>query len=483
MGSRSSTDRYVAVDLGAESGRVIVGELSGIEIVHRFANRPVRVGDSLYWDILAIFAEVKEGLREAFRRYPRQIVGIALDTWGLDYGLLDAQGDLLGNLYHYRDRRTDGMPEQLWTVVPRQEVFRQTGIQFMQINTLYQLYAHCKQKPEVVGQARSLLLLPSLLNYWLTGVAVDEYSHVTTTQLYNPQERDWAWELIDALGFDRRWFGRIVMPGTVLGPLLPHVAEEVGAGPEVRVIAPATHDTGSAAAATPALGEGEHAFLSSGTWSLLGVEIPEPILSDKAYRYNFTNEGAATGGIRLLKNITGLWIVQECKRSWDREGPERSYGELVELAEKAGPASFTIDVNDPRFLKPGLIDDSMPDRIRAYCAETGQRCPAEPGALVRGVLESLAQLYARTIGELEEITARRIRELYIIGGGSRNELLCRLTAQAAGIPTFAGPVEATALGNILVQALSLGRLDSLAAGRAELRRSFPIQEYLPEGRA
>jgi rhamnulokinase len=472
-----AADRYVAVDLGAESGRVIVGDLASIEVVHRFSNQPVRVGDSLFWDLLAMYSEIKAGLREAFRRHPQGIRGIGLDTWGVDYGLLDGQDELIGNLYHYRDRRTDGIPERLHQVVPRRQVFDRTGVQYMQLNTIYQLYAHREAKPGLVGQARTLLTLPNLLNYWLTGVAVNEYSHVTTTQLYDPRHRDWAWELIDALGFERRWFGRIVMPGTVLGPLLPHVAEEVGAGPDTQVIAPATHDTGSAAAAVPVLKEGDHAFLSSGTWSLLGVEIPEPIIDDNAYRYNFTNEGAADGGIRFLKNIIGLWIVQECKRAWDREGSAHSYSELAELAETSGPAGFTVDVNDPRFLKPGLIDDSMPDRIRAYCMESGQPAPNQPGAVVRGILESLATLYARTIGELEETTGRRIRELYIIGGGSQNQLLCRLTARAAGIPTFAGPVEATALGNILVQALSLGRLSTLAEGRELIRRSHPIVEY------
>jgi rhamnulokinase len=243
------------------------------------------------------------------------------------------------------------------------------------------------------------------------------------------------------------------------------------------VIAPATHDTGSAAAAVPVLEEGQHAFLSSGTWSLLGVEVPEPIIDENAYHYNFTNEGAVDGGIRFLKNIIGLWIVQECKRAWDREGLEHSYGELADLAEAVGPADFRIDVNDPRFLKPGLIDDSMPDRIRAYCAERGMAAPDQPGALVRGILESLADLYAQTLGELEETTGRPIRELYIIGGGSQNQLLCRLTARAAGIPTFGGPIEATALGNILAQALSLGRLSSLAEGRKLIRRSHPIEEY------
>jgi rhamnulokinase len=481
--ARDRGDKYVAVDMGAESGRVIVGDLTGIEVVHRFSNQPVRVADTLYWDVLAMFCEIKTGLREAFRRHSKAIRGIGIDTWGVDYGLLDAQGELIGNLYHYRDKRTDGIPEKLWKVVPRREVFEQTGIQFMQLNTVYQLYAHLTGKPALIGQARTLLTLPALLAYWLTGVAANEYSHATTTQLYDPRRKDWAWKLIDALGFDRRWFGPIVMPGAVLGPLLPHVAEETGAGTEVQVIAPATHDTGSAAAAVPVLREGQHAFLSSGTWSLLGVEIPEPIVDGRAYRLNFTNEGAADGGIRFLKNIIGLWIVQECKRSWDREGREYTYAELAQLAEAAGPAAFTIDVNDPRFIKPGLIDDSMPDRIRACCAETGQVPPSEPGAMVRGILESLAGLYARTVGELGEITGRRIRELYIIGGGSQNQLLCRLTAQAAGIPTYAGPVEATALGNILVQAVSLGGLASLAQGRELIRRSHPVVEYSPRDSA
>jgi rhamnulokinase len=473
-------DKYIAVDLGAESGRIIVGDLAGIEVVHRFSNQPVRVADTLYWDVLGMFCEIKTGLREAFRRHPGGIRGLGIDTWGVDYGLLDAQGELIGNLYHYRDKRTDGIPEKLWKVVPRREVFERTGIQFMQINSVYQLYAHVTGKPGLVGQARTFLTLPALLACWLTGVAANEYSHVTTTQLYDPRRRDWAWELIDALGFDRGWFGKIVKPGTILGPLLPHIAEETGAAPEVKVIAPATHDTGSAAAAAPVLREDQHAFLSSGTWSLLGVEIPEPIVDENAYRHNFTNEGAADGGIRFLKNIIGLWIVQECKRSWDREGREYSYAQLVEMAEAAGPASFSIDVNDPRFIKPGLIEDSMPDRIRAFCAENGEKAPSEPGALVRGVLESLAALYARTIEELVQTTARRIRELYIIGGGSQNRLLCRLTARAAGIPTYAGPVEATALGNILVQAVSLGGLASLAEGRELIRRSHPVVEYSPQ---
>jgi rhamnulokinase len=472
--------KYVAVDLGAESGRVIVGEVEKVEVVHRFPNHPVRIGGSIYWDILGIFTQIKIGLREAFSRYPRQICSIGVDTWGVDYALLDRQGDLLGSLYHYRDSRTDGVPDQVYEIVPRREIFEQTGIQYMQINTIYQLFAHRQAKPELVSQARYLLTLPDLLHYWLTGEIRNEYSHVTTTQLYNPRTRQWSWKLIDALGFDRRWFGEIIPSGTRIGKLLPHIAAEVGAAGEVEVVASGSHDTASAVAAVPAAGNPNYAYLSSGTWSLLGMECPEPIIDDKSYACNFTNEGAAGGGIRFLKNIIGLWIIQECKRHWDRTDRERSYAELTELAREFGPADLSIDANDPRFLKPGLIDDSMPDRIRAFCRETGQKEPDSPAETVRAVLQSLAALYATTIGELTEVTGRPVAELYIIGGGSRNNLLCRLTAAEAGIPVFAGPAEATAVGNILIQAIAMGEIGSIEEGRRLIRSSYEIEEFRPD---
>jgi rhamnulokinase len=472
---------YVAVDLGAESGRVIVGEVGRIEVVHRFPNGPVRIGDVLYWDIFRIYSEIKQGLRAAFAARPGRIRSIGLDSWGVDYGLLDGQGDLLGNLYHYRDRRTDGIPEQVFALMPWEQIYRETGIQYMQLNTIYQLYAHLKQKPQALRQARHLLTLPNLLNYWLTGVMSNEYTHVTTTQLYNPAARDWSWKLIDALGFDRRLFGQIVQPGTRLGRLLPHVAHEVGAEAEVEVVAPATHDTGSAVAAVPAAEEdgAEYAYISSGTWSLQGIESPRPIIDDRSCAYNFTNEGAADGGIRFLKNITGLWIVQECKRYWDRADREHSYAELTEMAEQSGPAVFRIDPNDERFLRPGVLGESMPDRIEAYCRETGQEVPQGPGQLVRGVLESLAALYASTMKELQELSGRRLRRLYIIGGGCQNRLLCQLAADATGLTVHAGPVEATAIGNILVQAMAMGELPSIQAGRKRIRDSYPIERYEP----
>jgi len=472
-------EKYAAVDLGAESGRIVVGDVRAIEEVYRFENQPVRIGNSIYWDVLGIYTEIKRGLKTAFNRYPDQIRSIGLDSWGVDYALLDRQGDLIGGVYHYRDPRNDGVPQQVYTRVPRREVYEETGIQHMQINTIYQLYAHGKAKPELIEQACTMLTVPNLFHYWLTGQMRSEFSHVTTTQLYNPRTRDWSWRIIDALGFNRKWFGEIVAPGTKLGALLPHVAEELDAPSGVMVIASASHDTASAVAAIPAPGKTNYAYISSGTWSLLGCESPEPIITDKSYAYNFTNEGAADGGIRFLKNIIGLWIVQECKRHWDRTDRKYSYGELTDLARQFGPAAFSIDCNDPRFLKPGLIDDSMPDRILAYCREHGQKEPQNPGEVVRGVLQSLAELYAAFIRELEDASDQSLEQLYIIGGGSQNTLLCELTARAAGIPVFAGPVEATAIGNIMVQAISMGELESIQQGRELILESYAIEEFAP----
>lgn len=472
--------KHIAVDLGAESGRIIVGDVRQIEVVYRFGNQPVRIGDSIFWDVLNIFTEIKRGLKEAFSRYPGEVRSIGLDTWGVDYALLDRQGDMIGSVYHYRDPRTDGVPDRVFSLIPKREIYEETGIQYMQINTIHQLYAHVTDKPWLVERACSLLTLPDLFHYWLTGLLRSEYSHVTTSQLYNPRKRDWSWRIIDALGFNRDWFGEIVASGTRLGRLLPYVAEEIGATQEVVVVASASHDTACAVAAIPVAPDSNFAYISSGTWSLLGIETPEPIINEKSYTYNFTNEGAADGGIRFLKNIIGLWILQECKRYWDRTDREYSYAELTDLAREFGPAEFSIDANDPRFLKPGLIDDGMPDRILKACRERGQRQPESPAEIVRGVLQSLARLYAESIEELEDVTGRSVEQLYIIGGGAQNTLLCELTAAAAGIPVFAGPVEATAIGNILVQAISMGEIESIEKGRELIRESYPIEEFTPD---
>jgi len=473
-------EKFVAIDLGAESGRVIVGDLSKMEITYRFPNHLVRVKDSIFWDILGIFNEIKKGLKKAFKKYPNQIVSIGIDTWGVDYVLLDDDGDLLGNPYHYRDKRTDNIMEEVFSIIPKKEIFTETGIQFMQINTIYQLYSFAKNKPQVFGNAKYFLTIPDLLNHWLTGIIKNEYSIATTTQLYNPIERDWSIKIMNKLGLKKEIFGEIIMPGTKIGKLLPAIAQEIGVNSEVVVVAPACHDTGSAVAAVPVEDDTNYVYISSGTWSLIGIESPKPIINEKSFKFNFTNEGSANGGFRFLKNITGFWIIQECKKYWDEKVKSYSYDELTEIALKYGPADFRIDPDDLRFLRPGLIDDNMPDRIKDYCHETGQKISKTPAEIVRGVIESLAEKYTETIKMIEEITDRTLNEIYIIGGGCRNGLLCQLVANATDLPVYAGPVEAAAIGNLMIQAKSMGQIKSIVEGRKIIRKSFDIKKYLPE---
>jgi rhamnulokinase len=479
---RSSVmQKFIAIDIGAETGRVIVGDVSKMEIIYRFPNNLVRVKDSIFWDILRIFNEIKRGLKEAFKKYPNQIISIGIDTWGVDYVLLDDDGDLLGNPYHYRDKRTDNIMEEVFRIIPKEEIFAETGIQFMQLNTIYQLYSFVKNKPQVFGNAKYFLTIPDLLNYWLTGIIKNEYSIATTTQLYNPIKKDWSTKILDKLKLKKEIFGEIIMPGTKIGKLLPAIAQEIGADSEVVVVAPACHDTGSAVAAVPIEDNTNYAYISSGTWSLLGIEIPEPIINEMSFKYNFTNEGSADGGFRFLKNVTGFWIIQECKKYWDEKVKSYSYDELTEIALKYGPANFRIDPDDSKFLKPGLIDDNMPDRIKAYCRKTGQKVPETPAEITRGIIESLADKYTKTIKMIEEITGKSIKEIYIIGGGSRNGLLCQLVTNAIGLPIYAGPVEATAIGNLMIQAESMGQIKSITEGRKLLRKFYKIKRYLPEG--
>ncbi len=470
--------KYIAIDMGAESGRVIVGDIDTIEVIHRFPNSPVRVRGALYWDTLGMFREIKTGLKQAFSRYGDAIKGIGIDTWGVDFALLDNQGEVIGNAYHYRDSRNDGMPEEVFSIVPKSEIYESTGVQIMQINSIFQLHAFQKHHAEILECARSFVSLPNLFNYWLSGVIKNEYTITTTTQLYDPTAKTWAYNLCDKLGFDRNLFGDIIFPGTVIATIDPEVAAEINAPEDLKIIAVGSHDTASAVTAVPVTDKKNFAYISSGTWSLLGIETPEPIITELSEKYNFTNEGATDGGIRFLKNIMGLWIVQECKRYWDEHDEALSYGELTELAEKEdGPAGFMLDVDDPRFLKPGLPGDTMPDRIEVYCRETGQNPPKTKGRTVRGILESLAKEYEKRVRQLEEAAGRKIEELYIIGGGSQNRLLNRLTAETVGIPVYAGPVEATAIGNIIMQAKSLGEIGSIAEGRKQVARTYKIEKF------
>ena len=469
--------KFIAVDLGASNGRVIVGDLKEIEVVSRFKSRPVRIKNTIYWDFLGLMADIREGLREAFRRYGEQIVSIGFDTWGVDYALLDKNGDLISNPYHYRDSRTDGMMEEFFNLIPKQDVYEETGIQFMQLNTIFQLLAHSRRSPETAAAAAHFLTVPDLLNYWLTGVMKNEFSEATTTQLYNPVEKKWSEKLIKAAGFDPAIFGEVVLPGTVIGKLLPEEVRSLGAPENVVVTAVACHDTASAVAAVPAVGGGNYAYLSSGTWSLLGVELDKPEISPLSFEYNFTNEGGREGSITYLKNIMGLWIIQECKAHWDAAGDVYDWPEIVVMAEQCSGCGARIDPDDPLFLKSNLSGNGMPDRIIEFCRKKGGDVPEGIGEIAACVFRSLSETYAVTLDKLRESCGKRIDSLYIIGGGSQNELLCRWTAEAVGIPVYAGPVEATAIGNILIQAVSAGEVSSYDEGRKLIAENFEIKEY------
>jgi len=442
--------------------------------VHRFVNRPVRVRQTLHWDVLSLWAEIKHGLSLCAGQTSNPLTSIGVDAWGVDFGLLDAHGQLLGNPVHYRDARTTGMLERAFSRVPREQIFEQTGIQFMPINTVYQLLALAEGNSPQLAQAAQLLTIPDLLNYWLTGYAVNEFSNATTTQCYNPRQHTWAYSLLNALNLPTHILGDVVMPGTPLGPLHASVQEETGLG-AVPVIAPATHDTGSAVAAAPMMDKNA-IYLSSGTWSLMGVEVAQPIINAQILAYNFTNEGGVAGTFRLLKNIMGLWLVQECRRAWAAQGRAYSYAELTQLAEQAPGLISLIDVTDARFLPPG----DMPARIQAFCRETGQPAPESAGAIVRCALESLALEYRWVAERLDELTGRLHTTIHVIGGGAQNHLLNQLTAEATGRTVLAGPVEATALGNVIVQALALRHISSLADGRVFVRNSFPLQTFTPQ---
>ena len=469
---------FLAFDLGAESGRAVLGAFDGERLrlseVHRFPNGPVRILDSLHWDVLRLFQEMKHGLAKAA---PHDLAGIGVDTWGVDWALLDAQGGLVAMPYHYRDRRTEGMMARVFEKVPRHEVFERTGIQFMEINTLYQLYAMSLQRPQVLAAATTFLMMPDLLNYWLTGQKVSEFTDATTTQFYDPREGNWSRALFAKLSLPYHILPPIVQPGTVLGPLVASVREEVGIG-EVPVIAPPCHDTGSAVVAVPASSP-DFVYISSGTWALQGVEVKAPVITPVALEHNFTNEGGAGGTFRLLKNIVGLWLVQECRREWARQGSDLSYDEITRLAAEAEPFGPLVNPDHPSFMPPG----GMPARIQAYCRDSGQSVPQSKGAIVRCALESLALRFRAALEQLEEITGRHLSPIHIVGGGCRNELLNQFAADATGRPVLAGPVEATAMGNIIVQAVARGYLRSLQEGRDLVRRSIDLRTYEPKDTA
>jgi rhamnulokinase len=466
----------LAIDLGAGSGRAVAGQFDGqrltVREIHRFANDPVRVAGRLHWDILRLYHEVTAAIGKAQASADGGIASLGIDAWGVDFGLLDRRGELLGNPYHYRDEGSHGAMDEVLGIVPREEIFARTGIQFLPLNTLYQLYAIARRSPGLLDQAETLLMIPDLLRSFLTGERSSEYSNASTTQFLNLRSGDWDRELLARLGLPPAILTEIVPPATPAGRLLPAVAAEIGV-PELPVIAVASHDTASAVAAVPA--EGDFAYLSSGTWSLLGTEMPHPVVDEQALAGNFTNEGGLGGAYRLLKNIMGLWLVEGCRRSWQRDGQWPGYAAMAAAATAAPPFRSLIDVNDPRLLNPS----DMPRAIATACTESGQPVPETPGAMMRCVLESLALAYRLVLERTEEVSGRRFAGLHVVGGGTRNELLQAFTADAIGRPVWSGPAEATAIGNLLCQLMAAGHVGSLAEGRALVRDSFPPVTFAP----
>jgi rhamnulokinase len=472
----SSAKKFLAFDLGAESGRGIGGVFDGqklqLDVINRFPNGAVRTLDTLHWDVLALHHSMLETLRLCKAVYG-SIDGVGVDTWGVDFALLGRGGVLLGDPRHYRDPHTEGIMEQAFARVPRAEIFRRTGIQFMRFNTLFQLLALQRDRSPLLEAAETLLFMPDLFHYWFTGIKVNEYTDASTSQMLDPQSRSWAYELIGAFGLPSKILGTLVQPGTVLGPLRASIVTETGIN-AAPVIAPAAHDTASAVVAVPASAS-SWAYISSGTWSLMGVELKQPLVGDAALAANFTNEGGVGGTTRFLKNIMGLWLVQECRRAWDRDGTRHGYDELMRQAETATPFASLVNPNDPSFILPA----NMPVTLADFCRRTGQPAPDSIGATVRCALESLALCYRWVLERLEALTGQRAEVIHIVGGGSQNGLLNQFTADACNRPVLAGPVEATAIGNVLVQALGAGVLGSLADAREVVRRSFEVRTFSP----
>ncbi len=470
-------NHYLAFDLGAESGRAMLGTIDGgllhLEELHRFLNEPVRIPAGLFWDTFRLFHEIQRGLAVAGRERRLTLAGIGIDTWGVDFGLLDREGALLDSPRHYRDARNNGMLERTFSVLPKQEIYAATGIQFMQFNSLYQVYASRLSESPALDAAERLLFMPDLFSYWLSGVARAEMSIASTSQFYDPARKRWATELFDKLGLPARILAEVAPSGTRLGPLLPWVSQAAGLG-AVPVYATCGHDTASAVAAVPAEGE-DWVYISSGTWSLMGVELAAPVITDAALAMGFTNELGIGASVRFLKNITGLWLLQECRRDWALEGREFSYAALAEMAAAAPPFPAIIDPD--AFLEPG----ALPARICEFCTRTGQHPPTDPGAMARVILESLALRYRQVLENLESLLGRRQRAIHIVGGGSKNPLLNQFVADATGRPVIAGPAEATAVGNVLVQAIGSGAVSDLAEARRMVARSFEVERFEPQG--
>ena len=472
--------RYIAVDLGAESGRIMLGELSEqhlqLEEIYRFSNEPLEENGSLKWDFGFLLSEIQKGLARAVRRAEGLVSGIAVDSWGVDFGLLDKDKRLMENPYHYRDSRTEGVMEKAFEIMPRREIFQNSGLQFMKLNTLYQLLAVKQKHPEVLRGAGHLVFMADLVSYFLCGRIFAEYTLAGTSQLMDMRSGQWSEAIFKKFGLPLDIMPEIIPPGTIVGPLQSAICRELATEP-IKVVAAGSHDTACAVAAVPAETE-NWAYISSGTWSLIGVEIDRPIINDEVLNHGFTNEGGAANTIRFLKNSMGLWPLQQCKRQWQSEGADLSYNELTALAQNAEPFAVHLDLNFEPLFTPG----DMPAKINEYLKKTGQSPLRDKGQMVRTILESLALQYRSVIEAIERIRKIPVEVIHIVGGGSQNDLLSQFAADAVGKKVIAGPVEATAMGNITLQAIADGQIKSLPQGREIIRHSVELKTYHPQER-
>lgn len=474
---------YLAIDMGASSGRHVIGTFDGqklaLEEVYRFENGPVEVGGSLFWDLLSQWSHVKNGMRAAATKMNGAITSVGVDTWGVDFALLGRDDTLLGNPYQYRDARTDGMMDYAFSLVPREEIFQHTGLQFLQFNSLFQMLAMKKQRSPILEQAESFLMIPDIFHWLMTGVKVNEFTEATTSQMFNPTTGSWATALLSKFGLPTDILQTLAMPMTNLGKLRASVMEETGLK-TTDVVLPATHDTGSAVAAVPAKSVAgktpDWAYVSLGTWALMGVESPVPVVNPTVSRLNFTNEGGVDGTYRILKNICGLWLIQECRRVWNLGGKQWDWEDLNKLTREAASLVSFINPDARDFLGP----TNMPEAIIAYCKRTGQTAPDSEGAVLRCALDSIAMKFRHVLEMCEQITGQRIEVIHIVGGGTKNRLLCQAAANATGRHVVTGPIEATGIGNIAVQMVASGEFKDIAEAREVIRNSFPVEEFIPQ---
>ncbi len=474
------TYKFLAFDFGASSGRAMLAKFDGEKITleekHRFSNDPVDINGNFHWDVLRLFFEIKQGILKCANSGDRDIDCIGIDTWGVDYGLLDENDKLLGNPYHYRDTRTEGMYEEAFKLVPKAEIFeRSGGVAFNWFNTIFQLLSAKLSNDSALKNAKTMLMMPDLLNFFLTGEKKTEYTVASTTQMFNSVKHEWAYDLLEKMGLPTDILTDVVYPGEIVGKIKPELAEELGID-EIPVIAVASHDTGSAVASVPVVDEKDFIYISSGTWSLMGVELDKPNVCNEALEHNFTNEGGVNKTIRFLKNIMGLWLIQESRRQWDREGELLSFDELERQANAAEPFASLIDPDYPAFQTPG----NMPKRIREYCKKTGQKVPETKGEVVRCIAQSLAFKYRETVEGMEEVTGNKYNVVNIVGGGIKDKMICQFTANATKRKVSTGPVEATSIGNVVVQAMAMGAIKDLKEGRQVVKNSFDITVYEPQ---